>query len=38
MDAFLADEKPLAIIDLGRGDFGTFNVQGGGEWKKSRSR
>ena len=35
-EAFLADEKPLAVIDLGRGDFGTFNVQGGGEYKKSK--
>ena len=35
-EAFLADEKPLAVIDLGRGDFGTLNVQGGGEYKKSK--
>ena len=35
-EAFLADEKPLAVIDLGRGDFGTFNVQGGGEYRKSK--
>ncbi len=35
-EAFLADEKPLAVIELGRGDFGTFNVQGGGEYKKSK--
>jgi hypothetical protein len=35
-EAFLAEEKPLAIIDLGRGDFGTFTVQGGGEYKKSK--
>ncbi len=35
-EAFLAEEKPLAVIDLGRGDFGTFNVQGGGEYKKSK--
>ena len=38
VDAFLADEKPLAIIDLGRGDFGTFNVQGGGEWRVSKPK
>ena len=35
-EAFLLEEKPLAVIDLGRGDFGTFNVQGGGEYKKSK--
>ena len=35
-EAFLADEKPLAVIDLGRGDFGTFGIQGGGEYKKSK--
>ena len=38
VDAFLADEKPLAIIDLGRGDFGTFNVQGGGEFRISKPK
>jgi len=38
VDAFLADEKPLAIIDLGRGDFGTFNVQGGGEYRFSKPK
>lgn len=36
VDAFLADEKPIAVIDLGRGDFGTFSVQGGGEYKMSK--
>lgn len=35
-DKFLEEEKPLAVIDAGRGDLGTFNVQGGGEWKKSK--
>ncbi len=35
-EAFLLEEKPLAVIDLGRGDFGTFNVQSGGEYKKSK--
>ncbi len=35
-EAFLAEEKPLAVIELGRGDFGTFNVQGGGEYRKSK--
>jgi carboxypeptidase Q len=34
-EAFLAEEKPVAIIELGRGDFGTFNVQGG-EYRKSK--
>jgi len=38
VDAFLANEKPLAIIDLGRGDFGTFNVQGGGEFRVSKPK
>jgi carboxypeptidase Q len=38
VDAFLADEKPVAIIDLGRGDFGTFNVQGGGEFRMSKPK
>jgi carboxypeptidase Q len=35
-EAFLAEEKPLAVVELGRGDFGTFNVQGGGEFRKSK--
>jgi hypothetical protein len=35
-DKFLVEEKPLAVIDAGRGDLGTFNVQGGGEWRKSK--
>jgi carboxypeptidase Q len=38
VDAFLANEKPVAIIDLGRGDFGTFNVQGGGEYRVSKPK
>jgi Zn-dependent M28 family amino/carboxypeptidase len=38
VDAFLAEEKPVAVIDLGRGDFGTFNVQGGGEYKMSKPK
>ncbi|HTR03737.1 MAG TPA: M20/M25/M40 family metallo-hydrolase [Thermoanaerobaculia bacterium] len=37
-DAFFEEEKPLAIIDLGRGDFGTFGVQGGGEWRMSKPK
>jgi carboxypeptidase Q len=37
VDKFLDEEKPLAVIDAGRGDLGTFNVQGGGEWKKSKA-
>ena len=37
VDKFLVEEKPLVVIDSGRGDLGTFNVQGGGgEWKKSK--
>ncbi|MEP6993710.1 MAG: M20/M25/M40 family metallo-hydrolase [Acidobacteriota bacterium] len=37
VDKFLESEKPLAIIDAGRGDLGTFNVQASGEpWKKSK--
>jgi carboxypeptidase Q len=37
VDAFLADEKPLAVIDAGRGDLGTFGIQGlGDEYKVSR--
>ena len=35
-EVFLAEEKPLAVIDLGRGDFGTFGVQGGGEYRMSK--
>jgi len=31
---FLEEEKALAIVSAGRGDMGTFNVQGGGTWKK----
>ncbi len=34
-DKLFEAEKPLAIIDAGRGDLGTFNVQGG-DWKKSK--
>jgi carboxypeptidase Q len=37
-DKFFAEEKPLVIIDLGRGDFGTFNVQGGGDWRVSKPK
>jgi carboxypeptidase Q len=30
-------EKPLAVLEAGRGDLGTFNVQANGEpWKKSK--
>ena len=36
VDKFLLEEKPLVVIDSARGDLGTFNVQGGGEWKKSK--
>jgi hypothetical protein len=37
VDKFLAEEKPLAVIDDGRGDLGTFYVQNlGSEWKKSK--
>jgi len=31
VDAFLKDEKPLAVVDDGRGDYGTLFVQGIGE-------
>jgi len=34
LNRFLEDEKPLAVIDPGRLDGGTFHVQGGGSWKK----
>lgn len=34
LNAFLEDEKPLAVIDPGGLDGGTFHVQGGGSWKK----
>ncbi len=38
VDAFLKDEKPLAIIDDGRGDYGTFFVQGlADDYKVSRT-
>jgi carboxypeptidase Q len=30
---FLEEEKALAVVLPGRGDMGTFNVQGGGTWK-----
>ncbi len=33
-EKFLEDEKALAVVLPGRGDMGTFNVQGGGTWKK----
>jgi carboxypeptidase Q len=31
---FLEEEKALAVVSPGRGDMGTFGVQGGGTWKK----
>jgi hypothetical protein len=31
---FLEEEKALAMVAAGRGDMGTFNVQGAGTWKK----
>lgn len=34
LNAFLEMEKPLAVIDPGRLDGGTFQVQGGGSWSK----
>lgn len=34
MQAFFAEEKPLAVIIPGGGDFGTFHVQGAGTQKK----
>ncbi|HEX4440141.1 MAG TPA: M20/M25/M40 family metallo-hydrolase [Thermoanaerobaculia bacterium] len=37
VEKFLANEKPLAVLDDGRGDLGTFYVQGSGsDWKKSK--
>ncbi len=34
VNKFLAEEKPLAVVTAGRGDMGTFSVQGEGTWKK----
>jgi hypothetical protein len=34
-DKFFETEKPLLVIEGGRGDLGTFGVQGG-DWKKSK--
>jgi hypothetical protein len=34
VEKFLEEEKALAVVSAGRGDMGTFNVQGGGTWKK----
>jgi carboxypeptidase Q len=34
VEKFLQEEKALAIVSPGRGDMGTFGVQGGGTWKK----
>jgi carboxypeptidase Q len=34
VNKFLDEEKAQAIVSPGRGDMGTFNVQGGGTWKK----
>ena len=34
VNKFLEEEKALAIVSAGRGDMGTFNVQGAGTWKK----
>jgi hypothetical protein len=34
-DKFFETEKPLAILSAGRGDLGTFGVQGG-DWKTSK--
>ncbi len=34
VNKFLAEEKPLAVVTAGRGDMGTFGVQGEGTWKK----
>jgi len=37
VEKFLQNEKPLAVLDDGRGDLGTFYVQGSGsDWKKSK--
>ena len=34
VEKFLQEEKALAMVSPGRGDMGTFGVQGGGTWKK----
>ena len=34
VEKFLEEEKALAMVSPGRGDMGTFGVQGGGTWKK----
>jgi hypothetical protein len=34
VNKFLEEEKALAVVSAGRGDMGTFGVQGGGTWKK----
>lgn len=34
VEKFVIDEKALAFVSPGRGDFGTFGVQSGGTWKK----
>ncbi len=34
VNKFLEEEKALAIVTAGRGDMGTFTVQGAGTWKK----
>jgi hypothetical protein len=37
-DKLFADEKPALIITLGRGDYGTVGVQGGGEYRVSKPK
>jgi len=37
-EKFFEQEKPAVIIDLGRGDFGTFAVPGGGEYRTSKPK
>jgi len=34
VNKFLEEEKVLAVVSAGRGDMGTFGVQGEGSWKK----
>ena len=33
-EKFFAEEKIAGLVLAGRGDFGTFGIQGGGSWKK----
>jgi hypothetical protein len=37
-DKFFTEEKPALVIALGRGDYGTVGVQGGGEYRFSKPK